>query len=39
MKQSGQRWSKKGLKNIMSLRVLNMSGYWDRITDLIKNAA
>ncbi len=39
MKQSGQRWSIKGLKNIMSLRVLKMSGYWDKITDLVKNAA
>jgi len=39
LKQAGQRWSKEGLKNIISLRVLNMSGYWDKITDLIKNAA
>jgi len=39
MKQSGQRWSIKGLKNMISLRVLKMSGYWDKITDLVKNAA
>jgi hypothetical protein len=39
MKQSGQRWTKQGLKNIINLRVVNMSGYWDKIRELIKNAA
>ena len=39
MKQSGQRWTKKGLKNIINLRVVNMSGYWDKIRELIKCAA
>lgn len=39
MKQSGQRWSKRGLRNIINLRVVKMSGYWDKIRDLIKNAA
>ena len=39
MKQSGQRWSKKGLEKMISLRVLNMSGYWNKIRDLITKAA
>jgi hypothetical protein len=39
MKQSGQRWSTKGLKNMINLRVINMSGYWNKIRELIKSAA
>jgi hypothetical protein len=39
MKQSGQRWSKKGLEKMISLRVLNVSGYWNKIRDLITKAA
>ena len=35
MKQSGQRWSERGLKNMINLRVLYMSGYKNQIRDLI----
>jgi len=35
MKQSGQRWSKNGLKNMINIRVLKMSGYWNKIEELI----
>jgi len=39
MKLSGQRWSKKGAKNMLHLRTLNMSGHWDRVISFFKNAA
>lgn len=39
MKQSGQRWSEKGLKNMINLRVIHMSGYWNKVIELIKKAA
>lgn len=39
MKQSGQRWSKKGLENMIKLRTASMSGYWKEIRSLIRNAA
>ncbi len=40
MKQSGQRWSIKGLKRMMNLRVLYMSGYKDEVVNrFIKMAA
>lgn len=40
MKQSGQRWSINGLKNMINIRVLKMSGYWHKVEETIcKNAA
>ena len=39
MKQSGQRWSKKGLSNMIKLRSASMSGHWPLITNIIRNAA
>lgn len=39
MKLSGQRWSEKGAENMLNLRTLNMSGYWDRVIDFYRNAA
>ena len=39
LKKSGQRWSKKGLKNIMRLRVINKSGHWDIITQKLRAVA
>lgn len=39
LKQSGQRWSTRGLKNIIGLRVLNKSDHWHLIRDKLKNVA
>ena len=39
MKQSGQRWSKKGLSNMIKLRCASMSGYWPLVNDIIRKAA
>ena len=39
MKQSGQRWSKKGLNNMIKLRTASMSGYWHEIQALIRKVA
>jgi hypothetical protein len=39
MKQSGQRWSNKGLSNMIKLRCASMSGYWPLVTDIIRKAA
>jgi hypothetical protein len=39
MKLSGQRWSEEGLKNMINLRVIKMSGYWDKVIDIIRFAA
>ncbi len=39
MKLSGQRWSKQGAQRMLNLRTLNMSGYWDRLKNHLKNAA
>jgi hypothetical protein len=39
MKQSGQRWSKKGVQNMLNLRVLQMNGQWHKVVQLIKRAA
>lgn len=39
MKQSGQRWSQKGLHNMIKLRTTSMSGYWNEIRKLVRNAA
>jgi hypothetical protein len=39
LKQSGQRWTINGAQFVANLRVANMSGYWNKVLDLIKNAA
>lgn len=39
MKQSGQRWSNKGLHNMIKLRTASMSGYWNKVQSLIRKAA
>jgi hypothetical protein len=39
MKQSGQRWSKNGLTNMIKLRTASMSGYWHEIQNIIRKAA
>mgnify|MGYP001800927992 CR=1 FL=1 len=39
MKLSGQRWSEQGLTNMAKLRAINMSGYWNEVTDIIRAAA
>ncbi|MFT6809356.1 MAG: hypothetical protein ACJA01_002593 [Saprospiraceae bacterium] len=39
MKQSGQRWSKNGLTNMIKLRSASMSGYWNEIQSIIRKAA
>jgi len=39
MKQSGQRWSNKGLHNMIKLRTASMSGYWNEIQALVRKAA
>jgi hypothetical protein len=40
MKRSGQRWSKKGAKNMLCLRTLIMNGQWEKVIGMIKaNAA
>ncbi len=38
-KLSGQRWTPKGVTNILNLRNLRMNGRWSRITDYLRNAA
>lgn len=39
MKQSGQRWSVQGARNMLNLRVLRMNGQWSKIVEIIKKAA
>jgi hypothetical protein len=39
MKLSGQRWSNKGAKNMLNLRVLTMNEQWHKVVQLIKMAA
>lgn len=41
LKQSGQRWSKKGAQQVLALRCTNLSNEWNKVRDLIniKNAA
>lgn len=39
MKLSGQRWSQEGLENMIKLRAMNMSGYWNKVISIIKCAA
>lgn len=36
MKQSGQRWTKKGAQNMLQLRCCTRSGRWNKIIDLIR---
>ena len=38
-KLSGQRWTKKGITNILNLRNLRMNGSWYKLTDFLKKAA
>ena len=35
MKQSGQRWSTKGAKNMLRLRVISMNKQWAKVIDVI----
>lgn len=39
MKQSGQRWSTKGITNMIKLRTASMSGYRNEIQTIIRKAA
>ncbi len=39
MKQSGQRWSKKGMSHMIKLRTASMSGHWDKVREIIRRAA
>lgn len=39
MKLSGQRWSESGLENMIKLRTMKMSGYWDKVISIIRSAA
>ena len=36
MKQSGQRWSTTGAKNMLRLRVISMNRRWDKVIDFLK---
>jgi len=36
MKQAGQRWSTKGAKNMLRLRVISMNKQWAKVIDLLK---
>ena len=36
MKQSGQRWSIKGAKNMLRLRVISMNKQWAKVIDFLK---
>jgi len=36
MKQAGQRWSNKGAKNMLRLRVISMNKQWAKIIDFLK---
>ena len=38
MKQSGQRWSIKGAKNMLRLRIISMNNQWDKVIDLLKTS-
>ena len=39
MKQPGQRWSEQGAKNMLNIRVINMSGHWNRVQQFFRSAA
>ena len=36
MKLSGQRWSRKGVENMLRLRVINMNKQWSKVIDFLK---
>jgi len=36
MKLSGQRWSRNGLNNMIKLRTMKMSGYWNKVVEFIR---
>lgn len=36
MKQSGQRWSRKGAQNMLNLRVVRKNNDWNKIIELTK---
>jgi transposase-like protein len=38
MKLSGQRWSTKGVENMLRLRVINMNKQWSKIIEFVKRA-
>ncbi|MGB1120793.1 MAG: hypothetical protein ACPG3Z_02275, partial [Saprospiraceae bacterium] len=37
MKQSGQKWTKKGGQAIANLRVFHLNNQWDKVIELINN--
>ena len=37
MKQSGQRWSTKGARNMLRLRVISMNKQWAKVIDVLKS--
>lgn len=39
MKLSGQRWTKRGAQNMINLRVIEMSGYWHKVTEKLRQAS
>lgn len=39
LKQSGQRWTISGAQAVANLRVVNMSGKWEKVIQIIKKAA
>lgn len=39
MKLSGQRWTKKGAQNMLTLRCIKASGQWNKVVDLICSPA
>ena len=39
MKLSGQRWSTKGAKNMLRLRVISMNKQWAKVIDCLKQCA
>jgi len=36
MKQAGQRWSNKGAKNMLRLRIISMNKQWAKVIDFLK---
>ncbi len=37
MKHSGQRWTNKGAKNMLNIRVTKMNNKWEEVINLVKN--
>ena len=37
MKRSGQRWTQERVQNMLNLKVVNLSGKWDSIVQLMRN--